>query len=323
MSKTEIAWCDYSWNPLVGCSKLSLGCQKCYAAEAAKSARLQQFSQYQKVKEWDGTIEFVENQLTKPLSWKSPKKVFVGSMSDIFHKNVKDEWLDKIFAVMAFARQHTFQVLTKRPKRMQQYLSDPATVDRIEEAGYTFTHNMDCVNNWSLPNVWLGTSVENQQVAGDRIPLLLDSPAAVRFLSCEPLLEELNLISHEREGRSYNYLLNTWETRRSGAGGAVAGGRISPFYADGIDQIIIGGESGPGARPCHIDWIRSLVRQCQQTKTAVFVKQWGSNAINSTPYIDGVVQNNFQVKLKNRKGGDITELPLDVQIREFPPFFGK
>lgn len=169
-----------------------------------------------------------------------------------------------------------------------------------------------------MPNVGLGTSIENQEVAGDRITDLLDCPAAMLFLSCEPLLEELNLISHERDGCSYNYLLNTWETRRSGAGGAVTGGRISPYSNNGIDWAIVGGESGTGARPCHINWIRSLVQQCQQTKTAVFVKQWGSQAIDSTPYIDQVVQNHFQVKLKNRKGGDITELPFDVQIREFP-----
>lgn len=283
---TSISWTNETWNPLVGCSKLSVGCQKCYAAEAAKSARLQQFPQYQKVKDWDGTIEFVENQLLKPLSWRSPKKVFVCSMSDTFHANVKDEWLDQIFAIMAIACQHTFQILTKRPERMQQYLSDPVTVDRIKKAGYEFTHNMDCLNNWPLPNVWLGTSVENQKAADDRIPSLLKTPAVLHFLSCEPLLEQVNL---------------------------------SDFLSHTMRQwVIIGGESGPGARPCHIDWIRSLVQQCQQTKTAAFVKQLGSQAIDSSPYIDGVVQNHFQVKLKSRKGGDISEFPLDLQVREFP-----
>jgi protein gp37 len=330
---TLIPWTDETWNPLVGCSKISIGCKECYAAEAAKSARLQQFPQYQKVKEWNGTIEFVENQLVKPLSWRSPKKVFVCSMSDIFHKNVKDEWLDKIFAVMALAKQHTFQVLTKRPERIRPYLQQGAkqrirrgAVDlgrELKLAQKRYEAYETCDFDWPLPNVWLGTSVENQQAAVDRIPLLLDAPVAVRFLSCEPLLEELNLVSHERQNGIYNYLLNTWEPRISGAGGAVAGGRISPFTDKSINQVIIGGESGSSARPCHIEWIRSLVRQCQQTKTAVFVKQWGSQAINSTPYIDGVVQTHFQVKLKNPKGGDITELPLDIQIREFPRFLGK
>lgn len=303
MSKIE--WCDETWNPLVGCSRISAGCSRCYAAEAAKSARLQQFTQYQKVKDWDGMIEFVENQLLKPLSWKASKKVFVCSMSDIFHANVKDEWLDKIFAVMAIAKQHTFQVLTKRPERMNEYLSDPKTVQRIgtwiaadlsPHYGLVgLNHSVFDEFDLPLPNCWLGVSVENQKAADDRIPSLLATPASVRFLSCEPLLEAIEIEEYLRAG-------------------------TEELGHPGIGLAIIGGESGPGARPCHIDWIRSLVKQCQQTKTAVFVKQLGSHAIDSTPYIDGIVQNHFQVKLKNRKGGDISEFPLDVQIREFPHF---
>jgi protein gp37 len=289
---TSIHWTNETWNPLVGCSKISAGCARCYAAEAAKSARLQQFSQYQAVKDWDGTIAFVESQLLKPLSWKAPKKIFVCSMSDIFHAHVKDEWLDKIFAVMAFARQHTFQVLTKRPERMQQYLSDPATVDRIEEAGYSFTHNMDCINNWPLPNVWLGTSIENQEVVDQRIPHLLETPAAVRFLSCEPLLESVDISNYLPRQTSANLVL--------------------PH----IGWVIIGGESGAKSRPCHQNWIESIVTQCQQQSVAVFVKQWGQNPV-TYPY-PGFGLSDVKVKLKDRKGGDMAEWPDDMKFRQFP-----
>lgn len=294
---TKIQWCTETWNPLVGCSKLSLGCQKCYAAEAAKSAQLQQFPQYQKVKDWDGTIEFVENQLLKPLSWKTSKKVFVCSMSDIFHANVKDEWLDKIFAVMALAKQHTFQVLTKRPERMREYLSDPKTLQRIgtwvaadlkpHYGLVRLNHSVFDKFRLPLPNVWLGTSTENQATADSRIPSLLMTPASVRFLSCEPLLEAINLKKHFRTSKD-GYEL-TW--------------------LDYLNLVIIGGESGSGARPCQVDWIRSLVQQCKPTNVAVFVKQLGSMPMADT---------DTKLKLKDRKGGNIDEFPQELRVREFP-----
>ncbi|PSB49756.1 phage Gp37/Gp68 family protein [filamentous cyanobacterium Phorm 6] len=310
MGKTKISWTSETWNPLVGCSKISAGCSRCYAAEAAKSARLQQFPQYQKVKDWDGTIEFVENQLLKPLSWRSPKKVFVCSMSDIGHKNVKDEWLNKIFAVMAMCPQHIFQVLTKRPERLLEYFSDPNCArwicdevlnilsDEANPGKWKFKVHGDEVNiKIPLPNVWVGTSVENQKVADDRIPQLLQIPAAKLFLSCEPLLEAVDLTKIYR-------ISNLTQTELT--------------WLDYLHWIILGGESGVGARPCHIDWIRSIVQQCRPTNVAVFVKQLGSNSIQSTPYIDGVAQNNFQLKFKDRKGGNIDEFPTDLQIRQFP-----
>ncbi|MCU0547252.1 MAG: phage Gp37/Gp68 family protein [Oscillatoriaceae cyanobacterium Prado104] len=271
---------------------MSAGCANCYAAEAAKSARLQQFPQYQKVAEWDGKLEFVESQLLKPLSWKKPRKVFVPSMGDLFHDSVIDEWLDPIFAVMAIAQQHTFQVLTKRPERMQKYLFHPNAFDRIKNAAIEFTRKPNF--NWPLPNVWLGVSVENQKVA-DRIPVLLKTPATTRFLSCEPLLENLDL-----ESNKYLYK--------------------SPS-SPGIDWVIIGGESGNNARVCNLSWIRSLVNQCCWANSSIFVKQLGSNCVNQHRYIDGVATCNNQVKTRDRKGGDINEFPEDLRIREFPlPF---
>jgi len=300
---TNISWTDETWNPLVGCSKISAGCKNCYAESASKSARLQQFSQYQTVKDWDGTIEFVENQLLKPLSWKASKKVFVCSMSDIFHANVEDEWLDKIFAVMAIASQHTFQILTKRPERMQEYLSYPKTLQRIGtwiaadlKSHYGLVglnHSVFDKFRLPLPNVWLGTSVENQKAADSRIPSLLMTPASVRFLSCEPLLEAIKIEDYLRP-----------DTEELGH--------------PGIDWAIVGGESGTGARPCHIDWIRSLVQQCQKTETAVFVKQLGAVPIKTETYIVDVATTNHQLKLKDRKGGNIDEFPEDLRVREFP-----
>jgi protein gp37 len=300
---SNIEWTDMTANPIHivredgsngghFCNKISPGCLHCFSETQNQSNYFAFASHLLYAGKAPENLIFDEAVMEKFIRMRSPKKVFLCSMTDLFGEWVPDEWLDKAFAYMAFSSQHTFQVLTKRTKRMQRYLSDPVTPDRIEEMGYSFTHNMDCVNNWPLPNVWLGTSIENQQAADDRIPMLLDTPAVLHFVSAEPLLEKIDL---------------------------------SEFLicAEGRFWVICGGESGSGARPCHIDWIRSLVQQCQQTKTAVFVKQWGSQAIDSSPYIDGVVKNHFQVKLKNRKGGDITELPLDVQIREFPLFLGK
>ena len=251
---TKIQWTDETWNSIVGCSRVSLGCQKCYASTAASSSRLQQFPQYQKVKDWDGTVEFVESHLSKPLGWKKPKKIFVCSMSDLFHENVPDEWRDRIFAIIAIAHQHTFQVLTKRPERMLEYFRDPKTIDRIEEAGYEFTHNMDCLDRWPLPNAWLGTTVENQRMAEKRIPLLLQTPAKMRWLSVEPMLEPINIASI----KTFTGSLNAF----TGLVSLDCGGSVEEFNG-GVNWIVIGGESGADSRPCHIDWVRSLVNQCK------------------------------------------------------------
>jgi protein gp37 len=341
---TNIEWCDITANPIHliredgsngghFCQKLSPGCLNCYAEEINQSNYFGFASHLPYSGKPPENLIFDDEVMRKLVNMRSSKTIFLCSMTDLFGNWIPSEWIYKAFAYMAIASQHKFLVLTKRPERMKDILRcggkqrirrDAVDVGRsmgLEPRRYESFETCDF--DWPLANVGLGTSIENQQVAGDRATDLLDCPAAMRFLSCEPLLEELNLVSYKRNGGSYNYLLNTWEPHKSGAGGAVAGGRISPFYNDGINWIICGGESGSGVRPCHIDWIRSLVQQCQQTKTAVFVKQWGSHAINSTPYIDGVVQSHFRVKLKSRKGGDISEFPADLQIRQFPHFLGK
>jgi len=265
MSKIE--WTDETWNSIVGCSKISEGCANCYAATAAKSARLQQFERYQKVSAWNGTVEFVESVLYKPLKWKKSKKIFTCSMSDLFHENIPPSWRNQVFAVMALAHQHTFQVLTKRPENMKRYFEVnhravlKIAVDIAEELKVPLF-------DFDFPpeNVWLGATVENQQRAEERIPVLKDTPGAIKFLSCEPLLESIEL------------------------------------DLNGIDWVIVGGESGQGARKCEVCWIEDIVKQCKRYDVPVFVKQLGSNS---------------SIKASG-KGGDITEFSTAFAIREFP-----
>lgn len=230
MSKIE--WTDETWNPITGCTKVSAGCANCYAERMAARLVKMGVSQYDgTVNEhghWTGAVNWAgDDVLVKPLRWRAPRMVFVNSMSDLFHQAVPDEWVERVWEVMAKASQHTFQVLTKRPERMAEW----------------------CGKYWPepLPNVWLGTSVENQAAANERVPWLVDAPAAVRFLSCEPLLGRVDLLTDF-----------TW-------------------VVDGnIDWVIVGGESGPGARPMHPDWVRELRNDCTNSGVAFFFKQWGA-----------------------------------------------
>lgn len=317
---TNIQWTDETWNIVVGCSRISPGCTNCYAATAAASARLQQFPQYQKVAAWDGTVEFVESQLLKPLSWKNPKRIFVCSMSDLFHENVPDEWIDKVMAIAALLPQHTFQILTKRPERALEYFTYEhrfAFIDyqayEILRAGRAPYYREHPVVKLPLKNVWMGVTCENQAMADRRIPLLLQIPAAIRFLSCEPLLEVIDLsewlICPQCNGE------RMFEVIRTGPRSGVAGYKKCPkcqdnrFYSD-LHWIIAGGESGKGARTCSIDWVRSLVRQCQDADVPVFVKQLGSNC----QLLPGLA-----FKYSDRKGGNIDSFPFDdLKIRQFP-----
>jgi protein gp37 len=244
---------------------------------------------------WNGRIEFVEEHLLDPLRWKTPRRIFVNSMSDLFHENVTDEMRDRIFAVMALCARHTFQILTKRPERMLAYLGEPGRrSDVMLAAGdlafeieahvkyprSMFPKNAEVVydlgadrdecgcrvsSNWPLLNVWLGVSVENQKAADERIPLLLKTPAAVRFISAEPLLRHVSLeelLSVSGIGRYLNALSNA---------GVDPGAEI----ATRLDWVICGGESGPGARPMHPAWACSLRDQCVAAGVPFFFKQWG------------------------------------------------
>ena len=203
---------------------------------------------------WTGRIVVNERVVDAPLRWRRPRRIFVNSMSDLFHEDVADETIDRIFAVMALAPRHTFQILTKRPERMHEYMSarvvNAGNEPRIAAFAGAVSKMADARGlperslQWPLANMWLGVSVEDQRRADERIPLLLQTPVALRFLSMEPLLGPVDI---------RNYLSET----------------------GGVDWVIVGGESGPEARPMHLDWARALRDQCLGARVPFFFKQWG------------------------------------------------
>src|SRR5581483_6960697 len=206
---------DSTWNPIRGCSRVSEGCRNCYAEKVAYrfSGKGQPYEGLVRINpagerqpQWNGRVRLVEKHLLDPLRWKNPRRIFVNSMSDLFHEGVSDLLLDKIFAIMALCPQHTFQVLTKRPERMLKYFTESFNSDEAEARGSDFAawcigtlgedafHKQLELKWWKgSPNVWLGVSVENQEQADRRIPLLLQTPAAVRFASAEPLLGPIKI----------------------------------------------------------------------------------------------------------------------------------
>lgn len=241
---TTIEWTEATWNPIRGCSRISPGCQHCYAERVA--ARFngpgQAYEGLAVMKSngahWTGELRLVEEHLEDPLRWKRPRRIFVNSMSDLFHENMPGEWIDRVVEVMLKAKQHTFQVLTKRAERMYDYIS------------------RNCwLTNDPLPNVWWGVSVENQKAADERLRWLLRTPAAVRWLSVEPLLGPVDLCA---AGMKINGKLDVH-----------TGERIF------IDWVVVGGESGPSARPMHPAWARQIRDDCRTCGVPFFFKQWG------------------------------------------------
>lgn len=261
MAKTTIEWATDVWNPVTGCSKVSEGCRNCYAEGIAKRF-------------WGNRpfteVRCHEDRLTEPLHWRKPRRVFVNSMSDLFHPDVPELFVLRVFAVMAMAPQHTFMILTKRPERMKEILASPTVQNDVwlmTEKGLD-----DCAPVWPLPNVWLGVSTENQQTADERIPLLLQTPAAVRFVSVEPMLGEVYLTNIQVSSGEYENALDLeeWEDLRDSEEV-----RSSRMKGNTLDWVICGGESGPHARPMHPDWPRKLRDQCKEAGTPFMFKQWG------------------------------------------------
>ncbi len=262
---SKIEWTEATWNVITGCSVVSAGCKHCYAMKLA-GTRLQHHPSRAGLTQetsagpvWTGEVRFNEDWLKQPLLWKRPRRIFVCAHSDLFHEAVPDEWIDCVFAVMALAKQHTFQVLTKRPKRMLEYLRRLGRSAKIldmaaRSVGYTLEFNGEYMVTWPIPNIWLGVSVENQEAADVRIPLLLQVPAAVRWVSAEPLLGPLNI------ERWLPAKIINWPGEQT-------------LY--GLDWCVAGGESGPKARSMHTAWARSLGDQCAATGVAFHFKQWG------------------------------------------------
>ncbi|ETX26592.1 DUF5131 family protein [Roseivivax isoporae] len=274
---SKIEWTERTWNPIAGCSVVSPGCTNCYAMRMAhRLAANPSTPHYAGTTEmsrggpvWTGKIGVArEIVLMEPLRRRKPTTYFVNSMSDLFHEAVPDEVIDRVFAVMALSPQHKFQVLTKRAERMREYLtSGLGPIFRIFDATEKLGGSPEELEI-PLPNVWLGVSAEDQRRADERVPHLLATPAAVRFVSAEPLLGPVDL--------------HQWLHPSGAAGQCVSidgdwchePGTCS-CCRRGLDWVIAGGESGPGARPMHPDWARSLRDQCTAAGVPFFFKQWG------------------------------------------------
>lgn len=271
--KTGISWTDASWNPVSGCAKVSAGCKHCYAER--EWGRLQHLENYAGRASTD--VGCHPDRLDQPLRWKRPRKIFVNSMSDLFHEAVPDWFIDRVFAVMALAKQHTFQVLTKRPERMLAYMtrlgkSAKLLDDAARTMGYTFEFRGQYLVAWPIPNVWLCVSVEDQPTADERIPLLLRTPAAVRGISAEPLLGPVDLGFGSPLGEDQDSSVGCYPC---GSGAGRHEHFISETCGRGINWVVVGGESGPKARPMHPDWARSLREQCEDAGVPFFFKQTG------------------------------------------------
>ncbi len=320
---TGISWTNATWNPIRGCTRVSEGCRHCYAERVAARfsgpgqpyeglavRKLRWISDDEQRVEarWSGDVRFVAEHLADPLRWRRPRRIFVNSMSDLFHEALTNEQIAAVFGVMAAAPHHTFQVLTKRARRMREWFAwagdDGLVWSRLVEAirkthrprpsvERLVTTSLDSrLLAWPLPNVWLGVSAENQAAADERIPDLLATPAAVRWVSAEPLLGPLNLNA-----------------------------KCSPFYAphlrsDRISWVVAGCESGPGARPADVEWFRSLRDQCATAGVPFFLKQAVRRGGEWTDWKDviGLGPGSKQ------KAGGVIELPyLDgVQHAEMP-----
>jgi protein gp37 len=287
-----------TWNPVRGCSRVSPGCDACYAIGYAHRyswgeglTRIRKLSTEEQERDpahrthrpdWSGHIDLISEALDKPLRWRKPKRAFVCSGADLFHPKVSFDYIRAVFAVMAACPQHTFHVLTKRPLRMRAFFGSlegqslPNIRLWLDSCARSLGVSVpDSGHAWPLPNVWLGTSCEDQQRWDERVVHLMACPAAVRYVSAEPLIGRINVDLDDPGYRD-------------------SGGRM-------LDWLILGGESGGGARPCELEWLRELVNECRLHGIACFVKQLGKRA-----------------GLSDAKGGAFDEFPEDLQVREFP-----
>ena len=360
MADSAIEWTDKVWNVVRGCSRVSAGCGGpgnaggCYAERQAYrfSGPGQPYEGLVRMTpsgpRWTGKVALIPEKLEEPLRWRKPQKIFVNSMSDLFHEGVSDVEIDRVFVTMWYARQHTFQVLTKRPRRMLAWSRGMLNSDRWDAARLPLyqafreqsraakgAHRIGLALNraervgvmgawpeWPLPNVWLGVSVEDQATADERIPFLLETPAAKHFVSYEPALGPVDFKKWHGICENSNCPHTIYDCRN--------GPDVSL-----LDLVIVGGESGPGARPCDVAWIRSAVRQCREAQVACFVKQLGARPILDVREEDvfselcaakhrrwhdpgGAEPRRQVLALKDRKGGDPSEWPEDLRVREFP-----
>lgn len=299
VAQSSIEWTDSTWSPLTGCTKVSPGCDHCYAE--AMHERFNGKGSF-------ATVTLRPERLTQPLKWRKRRRIFVNSMSDLFHQDVPDEFIARVFAVMAATPRHTYQVLTKRHARMRSLLNNYGWWTRVAAYQLEYTDEPSPTqtqpNGCALLNVWLGVSVEDQHWADIRIPALLGTPAAVRWISAEPLLGPADLMS---------------VPPRTGC-------------IPALDWVVVGGESGPKARPMHPQWVRDLRDQCTAAGVPYFFKQWGAWAptgaggvgvhLDTTPagYIRTPVRHDPNVRymgapytIHRTKSG--TEIPYSPEMR--------
>lgn len=278
-ARTKIEWTDTTWNVVVGCSKVSEGCRSCYAIRDAwrlahnpklgivggdESVPHELLNPYRILVEkvggkinWTGDLHFFEERLNLPTHLRRASKIFINSLSDLFHERLSFERVDQVFHVAARNDRHDFQVLTKRSERMKNYSKRMAglAIGEIESESHP---EIQFPKTWPLPNVWLGVTVENEETAAERIPALIDTPAAVRWISYEPALGPIN-----------------WKR-----------------WLKGIDWVVCGGESGPGARPMQPEWARAARDACEEAGVPYFFKQWGGKK-KAGRVLDGRTHNDF------------------------------
>lgn len=280
MSSTLISWATHSWNPIVGCTRISKGCDHCYAINEAwriahntkpliaKAYEGMVFRRPNGVLDWMGTVRLIQSRLKEPLQYGGHRRYFVNSMGDLFHKDVPDVWIDQVIDIITQASGHTFIVLTKRADRLAAYMNRR---DYVPE-------NMIC-----------GVSIEDQETANRRLPSLLNARIPHRLVSYEPAIGAVDLSEN-----------------------------IDPAEAYKIDWIICGGESGKRARPCHMTWIRSMIQQCRQLGISCFVKQLGDCTVDGSGGDAFPPHWERQISWKARGGKVLDEWPEDFQIQEFP-----
>lgn len=277
---SKIHWTDETINPVVGCSRISTGCQNCYAENMARRLAAMGREQYQHVFQrdwvdyskftggWNGHTDFVPSELEKPYKWKKPKTIFITSMGDLFHKSVPFEWIDEVMKMVCMADRHTYIVLTKRPERMKEYFDQWGKGNR-GELMLAASPAYGGVSGFHVPrpNLVLGVSVEDQQTANERIPVLLQIPAAKRFISLEPMIGPVDLDRLNVPPRGDEQ----WQWK---------------LWKGGLDGVILGGESGPKARPLDPAWVRLVRDQCAAAGTAFMFKQWHTDKKRLLPYLD-------------------------------------
>ncbi|MFA5186376.1 MAG: phage Gp37/Gp68 family protein [Patescibacteria group bacterium] len=278
---SKIEWTDATWNPVRGCAMVSAGCEHCYAMRQAHrfSGKGQPYEGLTRLDmRWVGRARFVPEMLPVPMRWESPRRIFVNSMSDLFHGDITNRQISAVFAVMAACPQHTFIVLTKRPNGMNRWYelhpfggyASKAVLDYRKEFTDRQLDRLTHVGSWPLPNVWLGVSCEDQSMLAKRVLPLLQTPAAIRWVSLEPLLAPIRFIANR-----FDPLVGMDIER--------------PNIRSKIDWVVVGAESGPGARPMNEDWVRSIRDECKEVGTPFFYKQKLENGRKvSLPFLDGL-----------------------------------